>query len=326
MIRRTIEISREPCHLAVRDEQLLILRRVREPQRLPAHPENLVGSVPLEDLGVIMVDERDTTYTHHTLAKLAEHQVALVVCGRDHLPCGMFIPFGIGSAVVDRIDTQLQASKPRCKRVWSALVTAKIRAQCWNLDHDPQVQQRLRVMLREMRSGDPANLEAQAAQRYWPVVFAGFPHIIHPFRRRPGDPSAKPPNNLLDYGYAAVRAAVCRAIVSAGLLPAIGIHHRRRDNPFCLADDLVEPLRPMVDATVQRLVEEGKLHLDQPTKAELLMLLTATFQVGSTSGPLYSALPRYIASFVRVLTGEDDRLLVPVQLSPSALSGENECI
>lgn len=312
MIRRTIEISREPCHLAVRDEQLLILRRDREPRRLPAHPENLAGSVPLEDLGIVMVDERDTTYSHAALAKMAEHGVVVVVCGRDHLPCGMYVPFGGGSSFLDRMDAQFSATRPRCKRAWSAIVAAKVLAQAANLGHDEPTRVRLLHLAGSVRSGDPENVEAQAAQRYWPALFAGCPAVADPFRRRPGDRSAAPPNNLLDYGYAAVRAAVCRAILSAGLHPALGIKHRRRDNPFCLADDLVEPLRPIVDAQVLRLAEESRLGLDQPTKAELLVLLTATVTVGDASGPLYSALPRYIASFVRVLTGESDRLTIPV--------------
>ena len=312
MIRRTVEISREPAHLATRDEQLLILRCEREPQRLPARPDNLAGSIPIEDLGVLVVDERDTTYSHAALVKLAEHGSALVVCGRDHQPCGLYLPLSTNTQLLDRLDAQLSASKPCLKRLWQAIVTAKIKAQAENLSHDPASQSRLRALAARVRSGDPDNAEATAAQRYWPALFAGIERVGQPFRRRPGDRDAAPPNNLLDYGYAVLRAAVARAIIAAGLLPALGIKHRRRDNPFCLADDLVEPLRPMIDWKVRALAQRGALGLDQPTKAELLLQLSAPVRVGDGFGPAQVAIGRYIASFVRVLLGEQEALEVPV--------------
>lgn len=311
MIRRTVEISREPAHLATRDEQLLILRRDREPQRLPARPDNLAGTVPMEDLGVLVVDERDTTYSHAALVKMAEHGAALVVCGRDHQPCGLYLPLSTNTQLLDRLDAQLSASRPTLKRLWQAIVIAKIRAQADNLGHDEAARTRLLALSRRVRSGDPDNLEATAAQRYWPSVFADIPRLTHPFRRRPGQRDAAPPNNLLDYGYAAMRAAVARAIISAGLLPALGIKHRRRDNPFCLADDLVEPLRPMIDWKVRSLCQKGQLGLDQPTKAELLLTLSAPVRIGDAVGPASVAIIRYIASFARVLAGEAEELDLP---------------
>lgn len=312
MIRRTVEISRQPAHLAVRDEQLLILHRDAVPPRLPAKPPNLAGSIPIEDLGVIVVDERDTTYSHAALVKLAEYNCALVVCGRDHLPCGMYLPLSTNTELLNRLDAQMTASKPRIKRTWQSIIVAKVRAQARNLDHDPTTQLGLRMLADRVRSGDPDNIEAIAAQRYWPAVFADVRCIRKPFRRRPGDQSALAPNNLLDYGYAVMRAAVARSLIASGLLPALGIKHRRRDNPFCLADDLVEPLRPLVDRRVRELASQARLTLDQPTKAELLRLLTASIRVGDSVGPAYVAISRYVASFVRVLTGESDRLETPL--------------
>lgn len=287
------------------------MRREREAPRLPAHPPNLVGSIPLEDLGVLMVDERDTTYTHAVLAAMAEAGAAVVICGRDHLPSAMLLPLSGGSLVLDRLDVQLGVSKPRRKQVWTQVVSAKIEGQAANLGHKRSESEMLRALARSVRSGDPENTEAHAAQRYWPALFEDCPLVQQPFRRRPGDREASVPNNLLDYGYAAVRAALARAIVSAGLLPALGVKHRRRDNAFCLADDLVEPLRPLVDARVRRLALENRVGLDQPTKAELLVLLTAPVRVGEAIGPLYAALPRYVASFIRVLSGAESRLAVP---------------
>jgi len=318
VIRRTVEISREPCHLAVRDGQLLILRREEPPRRLPAHPLNLAASIPLEDLGVLMVDERETTYTHSVLAQLAEHGTALVVCGRDHAPCGMYLPLSTNTNILSRLDAQLAATKPVRKRLWSAIVAAKIRAQAANLPHAPAVRSRLLSLARRVRSGDPDNTEAHAARLYWPAMFNDLRAVESPFRRRPGEPDATPPNNLLDYGYAALRAAVARAIVSAGLLPALGIRHHHRANPFCLADDLVEPLRPLVDARARTLAAEGRLWLDQPTKAELLLLLTATVRMEDRSGPLQVAATAYAASFARALEGGPDLLEIPVRADQRA--------
>ena len=314
MIKRTIEISKEPAHLAVRDGQLLILRRTETPQRLPARPENLAASIPCEDIGVVMVDSRETTYSHWALAQLAEHGAALVVCGGDHHPAGLYLPISNNTQLLSRLDSQLNASKPARKRLWSAVVSAKVSAQAVALPPMPShddVRHKLRQLARSVRSGDPMNI-AQAAAIYWPAMFNACNEVAQPFRRRPGDRSASPPNNLLDYGYSALRAAVARALVSAGLLPAIGIQHRGRSNPFCLADDLMEPLRPAVDLQARWLAERGELSLDQPTKAELLSVLTNKVTTGGESGPLLVALHRYVASFIRVLSGEQKDLSIPM--------------
>ncbi|MCB9848495.1 MAG: type II CRISPR-associated endonuclease Cas1 [Phycisphaeraceae bacterium] len=323
MIKRTVEISREPAHLAVRREQLLILRRADSDRRrrLPANPPNLAGTIPCEDLGVLMVDNRSTTYSHHALAKLAEHGAALVVCGRDHHPAGMFLPISSNTQLFSRLDAQLGASKPMRKRLWRQIVVAKLRAQAKALAplDDPVVKRARRRILslsRRIRSGDPENIEAQAASTYWPVIFAHCQSVRSPFRRRPGDANAPPPNNMLDYGYSAIRAAMARSIVSAGLLPALGIYHRGRSNPFCLADDLMEPIRPLIDRRVRGLAERWELELTQPVKAELLDVLTEEVECGELRGPLQVSLTRYVASLVRVLTRESDDLLIPESSRP----------
>mgnify|MGYP000061565503 CR=1 FL=1 len=314
MIKRTVEISREPAHLAVRDGQLLILRKEERPPRLSARPDNLAGSIPCEDIGLLMVDSRETTYSHSALVELADHGAALVVCGRDHHPAGFYLPISSNTHLLSRLDTQLSASKPTKKRLWASIVIAKVHAQAAALppgDACANARQKLAQLASEVRSGDPMNIEAQAAAAYWPVLFSQTSNIRHPFRRRAGERNAQPPNNLLDYGYAAIRAAVARAIVSAGLLPALGIQHRGRSNPFCLADDLMEPLRPLVDQRVRWLTERGDLALDQPTKAELLDALTTEVQTENQSGPLLVALHRYVASFIRVLMKEQSTLAIP---------------
>lgn len=330
MIKRTIEISREPAHLAARDGQLLVLRRIETPRPLPANPPNLAGSIPCEDLGVLMVDERETTYSHSALTTLAEHGAAVVLCGRDHHPVCMCLPLSTNTELLARLDAQLNASKPTLKRLWAAIVTAKVRAQAGALPQGNDTvtcRSKLQALAASVRSGDPDNIEAQAAALYWPVILARSVHLTHPFRRRAGDRQAPPPNNLLDYGYAVLRASVARAAVSAGLLPALGIKHRGRSNPFCLADDLMEPLRPLVDRRVRWLAERGELTLDQPTKAELLRVLTDEVECGdgeNSRGPLMVAVVRYVASFVRVLTGESKATDIPRWEKPNAPDNEDE--
>jgi CRISPR-associated protein Cas1 len=242
----------------------------------------------------------------------------------------MYLPLSTNTDLLSRLESQLAASKPTRKRLWAGIVVAKIRAQAANLGHAPQARARLLAMAGRVRSGDPENVEAQAARAYWSALF-DEQRVPQPFRRRPGEPSAPPPNKLLDYGYAAVRAAVARAVVSAGLLPALGLKHHHRANPFCLADDLVEPLRPIVDGKARELALAGRLSLDQPTKAELLLLLTRTVRVGDCDGPLQVSLVRYVASVVRVLSREAAVPEFPVSLGgaggqPTVKAGDhNAC-
>jgi len=200
-------------------------------------------------------------------------------------------------------------------------VAAKIRAQARNLSHEPLVRERLMSLSRRVRSGDPDNLEAQASQIYWPALFRDLGGVESPFRRIPGGGEGKGPNALLDYGYAVLRAGLGRAIVSAGLLPALGVAHHNRANPFCLADDLIEPLRPMVDGKVRMLVARSAVVLDQSTKGELVALQWQTVRMRNEAGPLSAGLSRYAASFVQALAGEGD-LVIPEPVGVPENNGE----
>lgn len=313
MIKRTIEISQRAAYLAVRNGQLLI--HPRDGDR-----DALLGQTPCEDVGVLLVDHPAVTYSHAALAALLEHDAAVVLCGRDHLPAGLLLPIGEHSQVVWRIRLQLAAKRPLRKRLWRQIVRAKVRAQALNLPSGSDTRSKLLALARNIRSGDPENIEAQAARAYWNAwrsALGGtdFQPANSSFRR---DPDGPPPNNLLNYGYAVLRAAVARAIVAAGLLPAIGIHHRHRANAFCLADDLVEPLRPMVDVRVADLVRGGETELSPDAKRGLLELLTVEVRAGDQTGPLMVALHRYAASFVKCLEGLSERLEIPMR------AGEND--
>ena len=258
MISRTVEISQEPLHVAVRRDQLVLIGRDNGNGRSER------AAIPCEDLGVLLVEHCGTTFTHAALTTLMRHHAAVVLCGADHLPAGMILPVSDHSEVVRRLNLQIKASKPLHKRLWRQIVQAKIRGQASNLPDGSPERSRLLALARTVRSGDPANSEAQAARIYWSVWLvldqppahelddsAASDGVTERFRR---DPDGVPPNGMLNYGYAVMRAAVARALVAAGLHPALGIAHSNRGNAFCLADDLVEPLRPIVDARVARIV------------------------------------------------------------------------
>lgn len=294
MIKRTLEISRDSMHLSVKLDQLRLQKHGDDPRRAP--------SVPCEDIGLIVVDQPGVTYSHAALSRLMDFGAALMICGRDHLPNGMLLPLGDHCEVRWRIDDQIAASKPILKNIWKQIVVAKIKAQA-NLLMDDAARQKLTTLTREVRSGDPTNIEAQAARIYWQHWLTG-----QKFKR---DPDGDGLNALLNYGYAVLRAAVARAVVSAGLFPVLGIKHSSRSNAFCLADDLMEPIRPMVDAKVRDLHEWNMTKLDHPTKAHLLQLMVQNVICDGQKGPLMVSLHRMTASLLRCYQGQDKKLHIP---------------
>lgn len=295
MIKRTVEISRQAVHLSVRQGQLRLLGR--------DDPRTPIASIPCEDIGLLIVDEWGTTYTHAAVAELLEHDAAFIVCGKNHLPAGLLLPLADHTQVVWRVHDQIAVKKPLRKRLWQQIVRAKVRAQAGNLPEGTLARGKLLALVGEVRSGDPTNVEAQAAKLYWSALFEP-----QAFRRNPDGDGI---NAMLNYGYAIVRASVARAIVAAGLMPALGIHHSNRANAFCLADDLVEPLRPIVDGRVRALVESGCTDINPDSKRGLLELLTVEVRTADQTGPLMVALHRYAASLVRCFEGKAERLQIP---------------
>ena len=302
MIKRTLEISREPAHLAVRYDQLLVKR-----------DGEIVASTPCEDIGVVVVDHPQTTYTHAALSKVLESGAVVVLCGHTHLPQGLLLPLSNHTEVVWRVNEQLAAPVPLKKKLWQQIVRAKILAQAENLSHDSPPYRRLIELARTVRSGDPANHEAHAARFYWSawLINADAPETLDLKFQRNADEQGL--NAVLNYGYAIMRAAVARALVVGGLNPALGVHHSNRGNPFCLADDLMEPLRPLVDQRARELFWAGQTELDQPTKARLLEILAEDVQLGNETGPLQVMLHRYTASLVRCYQKVGKRLEIPVR-------------
>lgn len=297
MIKHTLEISQRPVRLSLRHKQLVIKLPDDEGERTFA----------CEDIGVLVLQHPAISLSSAILHALLSHGAVVIICNEKHLPAGLLLPTLTHTELVPRMMSQLAADLPARKQVWKQIVQAKIKAQASLTEGG--VFRRLGRLASEVKSGDPDNCEAQAAKIYWPAV---FPEQYSLGDKRDYE-STSLFNSLLNYGYAIIRAATARALVSAGLQPALGVFHHRRDNAFCLADDVMEPLRPLVDKTVQDILGENPTDTDlnPDFRQRLLALLTHPVKFKGSTGPLMATLPRYIASFYRVLTKEDQKLSVP---------------
>ncbi len=300
MIKHTLEISQRPARLSLRQNQLIIQF---------GEGDGETRQFACEDVGVLVLQHPAISLSAAILNALLDAGAAVVICNEKHLPSGMLLPTTTHTELVPRMMAQLEAGLPARKSAWKAIVQAKITAQGRELSA-PQ-RNKLLAIAQGVKSGDPDNAEARAAKIYWA---ARFPHIYQNGDQRDFD-SASLFNLLLNYGYAIVRAAVARALVSAGLQPALGVFHHRRNNPYCLADDLMEPLRPLVDRTVHQILENATnsspATLLPEYRRALLALLSTSVDFQESSGPLMAVLPRYIASFYRLLTRENDHLDSP---------------
>ena len=299
MIKRVVEISGTAVHVAVEQGQLLIKPRDGD---LPT------ARVPCEDLGVLVVDHVGVTYSHQALSALMDSGAAVLLCGSNHLPAGYLLPYPSHGEVITRIHRQISAGLPLKKRLWRRIIAAKIRAQAGNVAAKMPQKRLLLGLAAKVRSGDPSNMEAQAAKVYWKVWLGED----GPFRR---DPDGEALNGMLNYGYAVVRAAVARAIVAVGLLPMLGIHHGNRSNAFCLADDLIEPLRPLVDAEVRQLSAQGKSEIDKDVKARLLTVLNSTVLLDNETMPLQIAIKKMLDSLNHCYERNIALLRIPVRLT-----------
>jgi len=307
VLRRTIEFGTPGTRLSVARRQLVVER-----------PDLPKVTLPIEDLGVVIVDDARATYTQAVFIELLAAGATVMVTGRDHLPVGMMLPLDAHHAQTERHRAQVAASLPTRKRIWQALVRAKIAQQAAVLEATTGHGHGLAPMARRVRSGDSDNLEAQAAQRYWPRLFG------KDFRR---NRDADGVNALLNYGYAVVRAALARAVVAAGLIPSLGVQHHNRSNPFCLADDLLEPYRPFVDWRVRSLVDGGgpaPALGEQATRAALLGLFNETIIVGDRRLPLLLGLEASAASLCWALTVGEPTLALPKGLPVEASTAETE--
>lgn len=245
-------------------------------------------SIPIEDIGVLVLENLHTMTSTALLSACCSAQVAVVVCSPSHLPHGLLLSLDGHVTQSAALKTQVRCTATVRNRIWQEIVRAKIRSQSELIMHIRGADEGIGPLARRVRTGDTGNVEARAARIYWQALFGTE------FRRMREGPA---PNSLLNYGYALLRASVARAITGAGLHPGLGVHHHNQYNAYCLADDLMEPLRPLVDQRVHEIRQTDLSGELKPlVKRELLRVLTRHVIVRGTPLPLFEGLERYAAS------------------------------
>jgi CRISPR-associated protein Cas1 len=300
MIKRTLCIE-TPCYLKCSNEQLVVSYKY-----IKGLEDRADRTVPIEDIGMLVLEHQQISITHFLLDKLVANNVALITCNDAHHPSGLFMPLESNTLQSERFRAQIDATEPLKKQLWQQTVKAKITNQAfvlkqWNINNKLLIN-----LADDVKSGDAGNSEAVAAAYYWQHL---FPEAWQFFRRRDGPP----PNNLLNYGYAIVRACMARAIVGAGLLPTLGIFHRNRYNAYCLADDIMEPYRPFVDVIVRNIINEtSNVSTLTPTfKNKLLMLPAIDVLLNDEKSPMMVAMQRTATSLAKCYSGEQRKILYP---------------
>lgn len=312
MIKKTLYFG-NPAYLSLRNGQMIIkLPEVETDSNLhEALKKQAEVTKPIEDLGVVVLDNRRITITQGLLEALLENNCAIITCDSRSLPVGLMLPLYGNTTQNERFRCQIDSSVPLRKQLWQQTIKAKIANQAAVLAActDTPVKT-LQRWAEEVRSGDPDNIEGRAAAYYWRNFFSNTP-IGNGFTR---DREGEAPNNLLNYGYAILRAVVARALVSSGLLPTLGIHHHNRYNAYCLADDIMEPYRPYVDELVHSIVSEQDTDLQELTKdlkARLLSIPTIDVVIAGKRSPLMVGVTQTTASLYKCFSGELRRVAYP---------------
>lgn len=296
MIKKTLYFG-NPCTLRKRDMQLNIL--------YPLEEDKEDGSVPIEDIGLIILDNPQIVISNALIMALNENNSAILSCDTSHLPYGLMLPMFTHHAFTEKLHAQLNASQPLMKNLWQQTVIAKIENQAALLKRTGIDTKKMDFYLTEVKSGDPGNVEGRAAAYYWDNLFGGSLFLRYRF--------GEPPNNLLNYGYAVLRAIIARSLIASGLFPSIGIHHRNKYNPYCLADDIMEPFRPYVDSLILEIVK-GKPEMEELTpdiKKQLLQIPVIDVIVDGKSSPLMIGVQRTTASLASCFEGSARKILYP---------------
>ncbi len=298
MLGRIVEIATDNRHLALKRGFLEI-----------RSGDDLVGRVPLDDITAVIVNGHGLTTSANLLTALAERGIAFVLCGSNHRPAAYLLGLDGHHVQAARMEAQLSARKLLCQRLWRGIVRAKIANQAAVLTALGRKSNPVAALVAQVRAGDPRNIEAQAARRYWPLAFGSD------FRR---DRSADGVNAMLNYSYTVLRAATARAVVAAGLHPSRGLHHRSGSNPMRLVDDLVEPFRPLADAVILGLIKTKTPEVNTQTKPLLARVAYLDMESQDGVSPAHLCMHRLATSLAQVFLSERRDLDLPRPL-PLAL-------
>jgi CRISP-associated protein Cas1 len=296
VIKRTLYFG-NPAYLHKNLQQLKVIK---------PEDNSEIGSIPIEDIGVILLDHPQITITHALIEALLENKVALISCDGKHLPVGLMLPLDGNTLQTERFTKQIEASEPLKKNLWSQTVKAKIENQSKVLELAGMEGKRLNALIPQLQSGDPDNIEGRAASVYWKLLFEEIPFV----RDRYG----VMPNAHLNYGYAILRAIVARALVGSGLLPTLGIHHSNKYNAYCLADDIMEPYRPFIDWIVYDMVMNKQIEGDEinrEQKAKLLQIASIDVLMDGKKSPLMVGMSRTTNSLFECYCGLRRKIIFP---------------
>jgi CRISPR-associated protein Cas1 len=296
MIKRTLYFG-NPAYLKTKNEQLIV----------EILDTGETKSVPIEDIGIVILDHQQITITQAVMAKLLENNTALITCNQKHHPIGLQLCLDGHTLQSQKFKVQIAASIPLKKQLWQQTVAAKIRNQAALLSAERAESKYLVKLADTVKSADSTNNEAKAALYYWKHIFPDFLQFTR-------DPEGVPPNNLLNYGYAIIRAIVARSLVASGLLPTLGIFHRNQYNAYCLADDIMEPFRPFADQVVCKIVRmNGKfLEMTPSMKTDLLSIAAMDVMIDGQKSPLMNAAQRTTASLAKCFEGSTRKILYPI--------------
>ena len=298
MIKRTLYFG-NPCRLHKRIEQLVI-------ERDDENTGHTTTTIPIEDIGITIFDHQQISITHGLLEGLLNNNTAVITCDSRHMPIGMMLPLNCNTTQNERYRLQIDASAPLCKQLWQQTIVAKIKNQAALLNTKGTNIKNMLYWASEVKSGDTDNHEARAAAYYWSQLFE--PALD--FRR---DRAGDPPNNLLNYGYAILRAIIARSLVASGLLPTLGIHHSNKYNAYCLADDIMEPYRPYVDQIVLDITRSSNKYdeLNKELKLKLLTIPAIDVTIGGNKRPLMIAAQQTSASLFQCFEGTTRKISYP---------------
>lgn len=304
MIGRIVEVADDHRHLSLHRGFLVVRDSEGERKEL--------GQVPLDDIAAVIANAHGLSYTNNLLVALSERGAPFVLCAANHNAVGMMLPIDGNFEQAKRIDAQIAASLPTHKRLWAAVVRSKLEQQAAALEAIGAPTAPLSALVAKVKSGDPENIEAQGARRYWGLLFGNT------FRRdQDGETDV---NALLNYGYTVLRACTARAVIAAGLHPSIGLHHSHDNNAMRLVDDLMEPFRPVIDLKVWHLQRLGEVLVTPESKRALVRTLYDDMQTDAGATPVMVCTQKLAVSLAQVYLGERDKLDLPLPGLPIALA------